>query len=75
MGIPALHIVRANNGAEYNFYELTGDLPTALHFSDFSEAIAPDHSSPLDGRVRMGDVLEEELVEEEGAEKRITLLD
>jgi adenylyltransferase/sulfurtransferase len=75
MGVPPLHIVRANNGAEYKFYELTGDLPTALHFSDFTEAVAPDQSSPLDGRVRLGEVLKEEIVKEEGAEKRITLLD
>jgi hypothetical protein len=30
-----LHILRAQNGLEYRFYELTGDLPEALHFRHF----------------------------------------
>ena len=76
IGIPPLHIVRANNGTEYRFYELSGDLPAALHFSDFSEAIALQKDSALSGRVRMGDVLEEQTPpQEEVAEKRVTLLD
>lgn len=36
IGIPPLHILRAYNSREYRFYELTGDLATALHFSHFS---------------------------------------
>ena len=35
IGVPPLHILRAYNNAEYRFYELTGDLPSALHFSHF----------------------------------------
>jgi hypothetical protein len=35
VGIPALHILRVHNGVEYRFYELTGDLQDALHFSHF----------------------------------------
>jgi len=35
VGVPALHIIRAYNAQEYRFYELTGDLPDALHFSHF----------------------------------------
>ena len=35
VGVPSLHILRAQNGVEYRFYELTGDLPEALHFRDF----------------------------------------
>jgi adenylyltransferase/sulfurtransferase len=35
VGIPPLHIIRANNGSEYYFYELTGDKSEALHFRDF----------------------------------------
>jgi len=35
IGVPALHILRAQNGLEYRFYELTGDLPEALHFRHF----------------------------------------
>lgn len=38
VGIPPLHIVRAHNGQEYRFYELTGDLEEALHFRHFSGA-------------------------------------
>ncbi|MBU0496206.1 MAG: ThiF family adenylyltransferase [Chloroflexi bacterium] len=33
IGVPPLHIVRARNSEEYRFFELTGDLPTALHFA------------------------------------------
>jgi molybdopterin/thiamine biosynthesis adenylyltransferase len=35
VGVPSLHILRAHNGREYRFYELTGDLPDALHFRHF----------------------------------------
>jgi hypothetical protein len=38
VGIPPLHIVRANNGQEYRFYELSGDLPETLHFRDFESS-------------------------------------
>jgi adenylyltransferase/sulfurtransferase len=37
VGVPALHILRATNGADYRFYELTGDLPEALHFHHFDQ--------------------------------------
>lgn len=36
-GIPALHVVRAFNAAEYKFYELTGDLGNTLHFRHFEK--------------------------------------
>lgn len=35
MGVPPLHIIRAFNSKEFRFYEMTGDLPEALHFSHF----------------------------------------
>jgi hypothetical protein len=35
VGVPPLHILRAQNGLEYRFYELTGDLSEALHFRHF----------------------------------------
>jgi molybdopterin/thiamine biosynthesis adenylyltransferase/DNA-binding transcriptional regulator YhcF (GntR family) len=35
VGVPPLHILRAHNGQDYRFYELTGDLPDALHFRHF----------------------------------------
>ena len=37
VGVPPLHILRAQNGLEYRFYELTGDLPEALHFRHFEQ--------------------------------------
>ncbi len=36
-GVPPLHILRAHNGQDYRFYELTGDLPDAFHFSHFEQ--------------------------------------
>jgi hypothetical protein len=38
VGIPPLHIVKAHNGVQYRFYELTGDLQDALHFHHFEKA-------------------------------------
>ncbi len=38
VGVPTLHILRAQNGVEYRFYELTGDLPEALHFRHFERS-------------------------------------
>jgi molybdopterin/thiamine biosynthesis adenylyltransferase/DNA-binding transcriptional regulator YhcF (GntR family) len=52
VGVPALHIVRAHNGVQYRFYELTGDLPEALHFRHFEQThitVSPSAS----GRVRI----------------------
>jgi molybdopterin/thiamine biosynthesis adenylyltransferase/DNA-binding transcriptional regulator YhcF (GntR family) len=42
VGVPPLHIVRAHNGEEYRFYELTGDLADTLHFRDFESTIKLD---------------------------------
>ncbi len=42
IGVPALHILRAFNASEYRFYELTGDLPAALHFSHFTRPADKD---------------------------------
>jgi hypothetical protein len=41
VGVPDLHILRALNGQEYRFYELTGDLPEALHFRHFEQTDLP----------------------------------
>ena len=46
VGIPALHILRANNGEEYRFYELTGDLAEALHFKHFTKTDTADSTQP-----------------------------
>jgi len=56
VGVPPLHIVRATNGAEFRFYELSGDLPTALHFNDFDEAVPGLHAP----RVRLGEAVQGE---------------
>jgi molybdopterin/thiamine biosynthesis adenylyltransferase/DNA-binding transcriptional regulator YhcF (GntR family) len=50
IGVPPLHILRAHNGQEYRFYELTGDLPEALHFHHFEQTGQP---APARGRVRI----------------------
>ena len=54
VGVPALHIIRAYNAQEYRFYELTGDLPDALHFSHFDQ---PAFEKPikLSGRIKLKD--------------------
>lgn len=50
VGIPPLHVLRANNGEEYRFYELTGDLPEALHFKHF---VKTDSNGQAQGRIRL----------------------
>ncbi|MCJ7511920.1 MAG: ThiF family adenylyltransferase [Anaerolineales bacterium] len=58
IGVPPLHVLRAHNGKEYRFYELTGDLPEALHFSDF-EAGPPLAGEPeASQRIRLGEQVE-----------------
>jgi len=52
VGIPALHIVRAQNGVQYRFYELTGDLPDALHFRHFQQ-VRVEAAPAKTGRVRV----------------------
>jgi len=64
IGVPPLHILRAQNGMEYRFYELTGDLPEALHFRHFERngtAMEPLHIHVgerirLKGEVQLPDV-------------------
>jgi adenylyltransferase/sulfurtransferase len=50
VGVPPLHILRALNGQEYRFYELTGDLPDALHFRHFEQTDQPPSAR---GRIRL----------------------
>jgi hypothetical protein len=52
IGVPALHILRANNGEEYRFYELTGDLAEAMHFRHFTKAEVLTIGQPR-GRIRL----------------------
>ena len=72
VGVPPLHILRATNGREFRFYELTGDLEEALHFSDFTEAF-PRRS--FAHRVQLGEAVEETAMLEEQSGKRIHLID
>ncbi|MGZ9223743.1 MAG: ThiF family adenylyltransferase [Anaerolineales bacterium] len=57
VGVPSLHIVRAHNGVEYRFYELTGDLPDALHFRHFERTKINILEKKIAGRVRIKDSL------------------
>jgi hypothetical protein len=73
IGVPSLHILRATNGSEYRFYELTGDLGEALHFSHFSEAVPAPVPTP---RVQLGEQVEVAADEQNGdASKRVHLID
>lgn len=72
VGVPPLHILRATNGREFRFYELTGDLEEALHFRDFTEAV-PTLTSVH--RVQLGETVEEVKVNEEQLSKKIHLID
>src|SRR3990170_4704337 len=69
LGIPPLHILRAHNGREYRFYELTGDLPDALHFRHF-EGPARVGSPAGRLRIRLG-----EEVRTSSAKGRVVLVD
>jgi adenylyltransferase/sulfurtransferase len=52
VGVPALHILRAQNGMEYRFYELTGDLEDTLHFRHFEQNLA-EKTRPDADRIRL----------------------
>ncbi len=69
-GVPPLHVVRATNGVEFRFYELTGDLRSALHFNDFSEAMPVREG----GRVQLGDSVDVSAHENQNG-KRVHLID
>ena len=59
VGVPPLHILRAHNGREYRFYELSGDVPEALHFRHFEPDEASAPPPPLSGpRIRLGGEVE-----------------
>lgn len=53
LGVPPLHILRAYNAEEFRFYELTGDLADALHFSHFTGE-EKEEGSGLRDRIRLG---------------------
>jgi hypothetical protein len=72
IGVPPLHILRARNDSEFRFYELTGDLPEALHFRHFEgpEAAA---KVPLRERISIGGEVEQAEKPQHTASGRITL--
>lgn len=74
VGVPALHILRANNGVEYRFYELTGDLDEALHFSHFDGKPVED-TRPIRERIRLKDEVEVESEMQNPAHGKIKLKD
>jgi hypothetical protein len=53
VGVPPLHIIRAHNGSEYRFYELTGDEDDALHFHDFEPKVKMEEKKAA--RIRLSD--------------------
>ncbi len=59
VGVPPLHILRANNGEEYRFYELSGDLNESLHFRHFEQSeplkIRPKGRVRIKGEVKIKD--------------------
>ena len=56
VGVPPLHIVKAHNGVQYRFYELTGDLQDSLHFHHFEQARITLAPAPKNqNRVRIKD--------------------
>jgi molybdopterin/thiamine biosynthesis adenylyltransferase/DNA-binding transcriptional regulator YhcF (GntR family) len=57
IGVPPLHILRARNASEFRFYELTGDLPEALHFRHFEGPASPA-TVPLRERISIGEEVE-----------------
>ena len=57
VGVPPLHVLRAHNAQEYRFYELTGDLPDALHFRHFDGPGAAAEAE-LRARIRLGEAAE-----------------
>jgi adenylyltransferase/sulfurtransferase len=54
VGVPPLHILRAHNGREYRFYELTGDLAEALHFRHFESGPGGERAPSVEPRIRLG---------------------
>ncbi len=70
-GVPALHILRAYNAREYRFYELTGDLKEALHFSHFEKASLVGATRGI--KVRLGEEEPSIVVKPKDKGSRITL--
>jgi len=74
VGVPPLHILRAYNAQEYRFYELTGDLDEALHFSHFDESSTRPQER-IGERIRLGQEVTIEDLPNNPAHGRISLHD
>lgn len=74
VGVPPLHILRAHNGVEYRFYELTGDLPEAFHFRHF-EQTEPLKIRPARSRIRIKGVVRIKDTSKNSAHGRVKLRD
>lgn len=74
LGIPPLHILRAYNTQEYRFYELSGDLQEALHFSDF-EGHLPTRPEQIRDRIKLGEAVKLVDLKVNPARGRITIHD
>jgi len=74
VGVPPLHILRAFNTQEYRFYEMTGDLPEALHFNDFEES-PPAQKDEIRKRIRLGETIRQEGVRINPARGKVVLRD
>jgi len=74
VGVPPLHILRAHNGYDYRFYELSGDLPEALHFNHF-EQVEPEKPLKIGSRIRLKEEVRLVDVNLNPARSRIRLLD
>jgi hypothetical protein len=74
IGVPPLHILRAHNGQEYRFYELTGDLPDSLHFRHYEGpgAMFEPDTGP---RIRLGPEIESSEPDQDRPAGRIRLLE
>ncbi len=74
IGVPPLHILRVNNSEEFRFYELTGDLDEALHFSHF-EGKPVDDTRPIRQRIRLKEEVQVETEHQNPASGKIKLKD
>jgi adenylyltransferase/sulfurtransferase len=62
VGVPPLHIIRAHNGVEYRFYELSADLPDTLHFQDYGSTLKIEGKKQP--RIRIKDVIQVKVAKE-----------
>jgi adenylyltransferase/sulfurtransferase len=65
VGVPPLHILRAHNGVEYRFYELTADLEDTLHFRHFQSTVKVNLKPSrihIKGKVQIPDLKDAPLV-------------